>query len=75
MIDWFASALELCKMGCIAKRRKEGFILGFMSCIAWLLYVILTNSTYGILLVIIPAMGLNVWGYISWGKMDKEKKD
>jgi len=72
MLDWFASSLELMKMVAIAKKNRVGFVVGFMSCIAWLLYVFLTKSAYGILLVIIPAMGLNVWGYISWGKTKKK---
>lgn len=68
MIDWFASGLELIKMACIAKKNRTGFVVGFMSCIAWLVYVLIADSAHGILLVILPAMVMNVWGYIEWGR-------
>jgi hypothetical protein len=75
MIDWFASCLELTKMLFIAKKSRTGFVVGFMSCIAWIVYVFLTKSAYGILLVVVPAMLINVVSYIKWGPDNNAKTD
>ena len=71
-MDFMAAILELTAAFMIGNKNKFGFILFFITGICWITYVITTKSTYGLLLVVIPALGINIRNYIKWSKEEKQ---
>ena len=66
-MDYIAGALELIASYLIGNKNKLGFILNFMGCATWI-YIAICHSIYGLLLVVVPAMFINVRNYIKWSK-------
>jgi hypothetical protein len=72
-VDWIAAILELFGAYIVGNKNKVAFILFFLAGICWMVYVATTNTTHGILIVVIPAMCMNVRNYIKWSKDDPKK--
>ena len=71
-MDWIAATLELFGAYIVGNKNKFAFILFFISGLCWISYVIATNTTHGILIVVLPAMCMNIRNYIKWSKDDRK---
>lgn len=81
-MSWLAGAFELVSIYMIGNRNRYGFITGIACNVLWII-VAITNLEIagGLLVVVVPALGLNVRNFIKWGKnndknmgMDRETK-
>lgn len=66
MIDFLAGVCELIGLWKIGSRLRSGFIWCIICNILWILYCLLSKSTYGLLLVVIPAFFINIRNLIKW---------
>jgi nicotinamide riboside transporter PnuC len=57
----------------LAQKNKNGFIVGNICNVFWVVYVLLTNSTYGLLLTCVFAFVINTFGYIKWKNVVDKK--
>ena len=71
-IDFIAAILELSGAYVVGNKNKWGFVLFFITGLCWITYVFTTKSTYGLLLVVVPALGMNVRNFIKWSKEEKK---
>lgn len=71
-LDWIAAAFELVGLYLVGNRNKVGFIFNLLCGVCWISYCCISKETYGILLVIIPALGINVRNYLRWRKYEKQ---
>ncbi|MFA7219208.1 MAG: hypothetical protein WC119_01725 [Synergistaceae bacterium] len=65
MIDWIAGAMELSGAWCVGNKWRIGFICNLLGCIMWV-YVAINTHIYGLLLVVIPAIIINIRNYKKW---------
>jgi hypothetical protein len=70
-MDILAGALELLGLYLVGRKSKWGFIVFTAGGICWISYSLLTNSTYGLLLICIPAMFVNIGNFFKWKKEEK----
>lgn len=70
MIDFVAGGFELAASYAIGDKKRIGFLLNFVGNAAWI-YVALTMKVYGILLVVLPAMVLNIRNFLKWRRNAK----
>lgn len=71
-MDWIAGAFELIGLWLIGNKRKVGFICNFIGCSVWV-YVAIDSKLHGLLLVVVPAIIINLRNYYRW--RNNEKKD
>lgn len=64
-MDFLAAAFELVASYVIGNRKRIGFLLNLIGNSIWI-YVACKMHIYGLLLVVIPAMILNVRNYRRW---------
>jgi len=67
-MDYIAGFFELLGLWYVGNKSKYGFIISIIGNLVWVIYVILNNHTYGLLLVVIPAMFINVRNFFKWYK-------
>ena len=67
-LDYIAGAVELLAIWVIGNKNKYGFVLGMICNILWVVYVLTTHKTYGLLSVVIPAFIINIRNFIKWNK-------
>jgi len=70
-LDWIASSFELSGSWTIGKKRRYGFILNTIGCLLWI-FVAINKPVYGLLLVVVPAIIINIRNFILWGKQDDQ---
>ena len=70
MLDWIAAIFELLGSWLIGSKRKIGFICFLMCNFLWIAYILVSGTTYGLLLVVIPSIGINIRNFIKWSKGD-----
>jgi len=64
-MDLIAGFLELCGIYLLGSKKRLGFILNAIACFLWI-YVAVVRDIYGLLLVVVPAIFLNLRGFIKW---------
>jgi hypothetical protein len=69
-LDLAAGAIELAGKWVTGNKNRWGHALNLLCCILWIAYVITSGTTYGILLIVVPAMFINVRNFIKWTKDD-----
>lgn len=69
-LDVVAGILELIGLYVVGNKNRIGFIFNLLCNITWILYVFLSKSTYGLLIVILPAIFLNVRNFKKWRKTE-----
>ena len=74
MIDFVAGAFELCGLWCVGNRWRIGFMLNLVGGIAWI-YVSLKMEIFGLLLVVVPAIVLNIRNYRKWSDDENRKTE
>jgi len=67
-MDWVAGILELIGLWKIGNKNIAGFIFNICCNLCWIIYVLISKNTWGLLLVVIPAMIINVRNIILWNK-------
>jgi len=72
MIDWVAGAFELSGSWKTGNKKKIGFVLNLLGSIAWI-YVAFNSHVYGLLLVVIPAIFINIRNWLKWNAEEKLK--
>ncbi len=68
-MDWVAGFMELLGGWLIGSKKKAGFVSNFIGCIIWV-YVSVTTEIYGLLLVVVPGLFVNMRNYAKWLKED-----
>jgi threonine/homoserine efflux transporter RhtA len=66
-LDWVAGILELVGLWKVGDRNRAGFAFNIACGLCWVTYVLLSKSTYGLLIVVVPAMAINLRNFIKWG--------
>lgn len=69
-MHWIAGLIELFAKYMVGCKDKWGFIIHIVSSILWS-YVALKTEIYGLLIVTIPAMGMNLWNFWKWHNAKK----
>lgn len=64
-MDFLAAAFELVASYVIGNKKRIGFLLNLIGNSIWI-YVACRMQIYGLLLVVLPAMVLNVRNYRKW---------
>jgi len=72
VIDFVAGAFELCGLWCVGNKWRIGFILNLLAGFAWI-YVSIKMEIFGLLLVVVPAIVLNIRNYRKWS--DDENRE
>lgn len=67
-MDYFAGILELIALWLLGLHNKVGFLIGLLGNIAWITYVFMSSSTYGLLLICSVAAIINIRNFIKWSK-------
>ena len=67
MIDFIAGGLDLSAAVVIGNKNRNVFILSFIGNTVWV-YVAFQVELYGLLLIVIPALLLNVRNFFKWRK-------
>ena len=75
LLSFIAAAFELLGIYLLGHRHRIGFISNMFAGILWILYVILSKNTFGLLMICSVALVLNFKGFRMWSKSEKEKKD
>jgi len=70
MLDWIAGITELTGNWLLGDKKRLGFILNLTCQVLWTIVAIKTGI-YGLLLVVIPGMAVNVRNYLKWGEKSK----
>ena len=65
-MDWIAGILELTGLWIVGNKNRIGFLLNICCGICWIIYVFTTKSTYGLLVVVVPALTINTRNFIKW---------
>ena len=74
MIDFVAGAFELCGLWCVGNKWRIGFMLNLVGGIAWI-YVSIKMEIFGLLLVVVPAIVLNIRNYRKWSDDENRKTE
>ncbi len=64
-MDFIAGILELSGLYLVGNKSRIGFVLNLLGCLVWI-YVAVTTNLYGLLLVVIPAVFINIRNWTRW---------
>ena len=67
MIDYIAAGLDLTGLYVIGDKKRSGFIIFAIADLLWI-QVACQYEVYGLLLVVVPALILNMRNFIKWRK-------
>ena len=67
-MDFIAGALEIIGLWKVGDKKKYGFLFNILCGLIWISYVIINKTTYGLLIVVVPAIFINIRNYIKWYK-------
>ena len=67
MIDYLAGGLELTGLYVLGNRNRYGFALNLAAGACWIGHVYTTGESHGLLLVVVPALFINLRNIIKWG--------
>lgn len=65
MLDFVAGGFELAASYTIGNKKRVGFLLNIVGNALWV-YLAFSYRLYGLLLVCVPALGLNVRNFVKW---------
>ena len=66
-MDWIAGFLELLGSWLVGSKKWFGFLCNLFGCAVWI-YVAIASEVYGLLVVVIPAIFINIRNIIKWRK-------
>ncbi len=73
--SWLASAAELTGLWMIGNKKKFGFLISIIGNAIWIAVVLLGLPATGLLLVVVPALIINVRNFFKWKLQDDEIED
>lgn len=65
MLDWIAGAFELSGSYLVGNKNRLGFALSAVGCLVWV-YIAIKTRLFGLLLVVVPAILINIRNLIKW---------
>lgn len=65
-MDFIAGLLELTGLWIVGNKNRFGFICNILCGLTWISYVLINKTTYGLLIVVIPALFINTRNFIKW---------
>ena len=68
-IDWIAGIVQLLAAWMVSNKRKNGHLLFMLGEVGWI-YVAIDKQVYGLLMLVFPAMFINVRNYLKWLKQE-----
>ena len=71
MFDWIAAGFELSGNWIVGNKKKFGFLLLIICNVLWVV-VAIKMKVYGLLLVVVPAFGINVRNFLKWRKRNNK---
>jgi len=69
-MDYIAGILELIALYVVGCKNKFGFVLNVVVGAFWISHVCLSKGSYGLLIVVVPAIFINLFNYLKWKKND-----
>ena len=66
-MDIIAGILELTGSWLIGNKKRIGFIINIIACSMWV-YVAFISHVYGLLIVVIPAIFINIRNFKKWSE-------
>ena len=72
-MDWIAGLLELTGLYIVGNKNRWGFIINILCGLSWIIYVTISGHTYGLLIVVCPALIINTRNFIKWTKENKNE--
>lgn len=67
-MDFLAGILELCGKWVVGHKQRYGWLISTGSSVCWILYVLMSKQAYGLLVIAIPAIAINLWNFRKWSK-------
>ena len=74
-MDWVAGILELTGLWKIGSKDRRGFLFNIACGLCWITYVFTAKSTYGLLVVVVPAIIINIRNFIKWKPVEVNKDE
>lgn len=68
MLDWVAGGLEMGGAWIVGNKNRKGFLALALCDVFWIAYVVMEGVTYGLLVVVVPMLFINLRNFIKWGK-------
>ncbi len=76
-MDFLAGGLELLGGWLVGNKSRSGFCFNFVACSIWIWIGLgppLTRPLYGILLVVVPALFINIRNYRKWSRESRHDR-
>ncbi len=73
--SWLASAAELTGLWMVGNKKKYGFLVSIIGNLIWVAVALLGLPATGLLLVVIPAIVINIRNFFKWKKEEKNKEE
>jgi nicotinamide riboside transporter PnuC len=74
IVGVIAGVLELAAVYLVGIKNKLGFITGILGNILWITFCVVTQSSFGLLIVCPVAFALNIKGYLRWSRDEKKQE-
>ena len=71
MIDWLGMGLTLAGSLSVIRKKRFGFLLMLLGCLAWIGFGIIVESM-AVIVTNIVFSGVNAFGYYKWKKDDEK---
>lgn len=71
MLSWIAGSVDLIGLWLIGSKSRLGFLVNILADFLWIWLAIEVPETRGLLLIAIPAIVVNLRGFLRW-KHEKE---
>jgi len=68
ILGFIAAVFELVGLFLLCRKIKLGFLINILGNLSWIIFSVITNSAYGLLVVCGLALILNCFGFKNWGK-------
>ncbi len=68
MIDFVAGATEMVGAWYVGNKRRWGFLALAACDVLWIVYVLSQQVAYGLLLVVVPMLFINIRNFVKWGR-------
>ena len=64
-MDWLAGIVELIAKYLCGKKSRYGWLIHIIAGLLWM-FVAVQTGVYGLLVIVIPSLGLNMYNYWKW---------
>lgn len=67
-MDFIGAILELAGKWVTGRKNRYGWLISTTASLCWILYVVISKVSYGMLIIAIPAIVINLWNFRKWSK-------